>query len=76
MITAGTTQPLMLEAAPRNDLEAQQRMLMQAQYSQKPQLAITVQRESGQSSFKDYDTTNLNAQSKNSSNKQLALPGA
>lgn len=51
-------------------------MLMQAQYSQKPQLAITVQRESGQSSFKDYDTTNFNAQSKNSSNKQLALPGA
>ncbi len=28
MITAGSTTPLMVEAPPRNDLEAQQRMLM------------------------------------------------
>lgn len=61
MITAGTTQPLMLEAQPRNDLEAAQRSVMAAQYAQKPQLAITV---SAQPQFKDYDTTNYNSQSR------------
>jgi hypothetical protein len=44
MITAGTTSaPLMLESSPQNDLEAAQRQLMSAGYSQKPQLAITAQ---------------------------------
>jgi hypothetical protein len=38
-ITVGSNQPLMVEAAPKNDLEAAQRALMSAQYNQKP-LAI------------------------------------
>jgi hypothetical protein len=73
MITAGTTSaPLMLESAPRNDLEAAQRAVMQAQYSQTPQLAIAP----GPSEFKDFSTTNYNNQSRgNVGSRQLALPG-
>ena len=82
MITAGTSQPLMLHAPPENDLEAAKRALMNAQYQQAPTktLNITIEKQplaiTGPSEFKDYDITDINKASRGNANnnKALALP--
>lgn len=81
MITAGTSQPLMLEAPAKDDYEAAKRALFNAQYQQAPTKAITVNIEPkplaiGPPEFKDYSTTNINKESRGNANnnKALALP--